>query len=91
MNKICSPTTFYSNIKSHVVATFNPIDAEMKLFVNASLSVSSKLTTRVPGRGTNDLLYLSSDLIEFRIWGGYFSQSTLYSHYTNGPNANIGK
>lgn len=91
LNEICSFTEFSPSVKNHVVIIFNPIDAEMKIYVNGSLSVSNKLRMGVPGRGNNDLLYFNSNLREFRIWGGYLSELELYSHYVNGPNSNIGK
>lgn len=77
------------NSWAHVSVLFNPVDAEMRLLVNGSLSTTSYLGSGVPGRGASDLLSFAPNLGEFRIWSGILSEADLFSHFVNGPKMNL--
>jgi hypothetical protein len=88
-DEMCSPLSFSVSSVAHVSVEFNPVDAEMKLFVNGSLSISSRLKSGVPGRGSSASLYFTSGVKEFRVWAGRLSEEELASHFLNGPDMNL--
>lgn len=75
----------------HVAVIFNPVVAEMKLFVNGSLSKTTTLGSGIPGRSASDSLYFTEHVREFQIWAGLLGDSELYQHFNRGPGIDRGK